>query len=112
MKKIMIIIFLAAIFSLCANTSFADPMDDLIDQFQTDFEKARPGPYSSVNADYKFDQIAMSGLYNAKSLQLIYKQNQEIKAGQDEILKRYDKIIQQNREIIRLLTTIAKQAKR
>ncbi len=112
MKKIMVIIFITAIFPFCVNNSIADPMDDLIDKFQADFEKVKPGPYSSVNADYKFDQIAMSGLYNAKSLQLIYRQNQDIKAGQDEMLRKYDRIIQQNQEIIRLLTTIAKQAKK
>jgi hypothetical protein len=85
----------------------ADQMDELLDRYDAEFSAAVPAPSSSVHSDYKFDQIAMAGLYTTKSLQLIYQQNQELIAKQDDLIDKYNEMIEQNREIIRLLKVIA-----
>jgi len=89
--------------------AWADPMTQLLDQYTGEFESLKPAENSSVGTDYKFDQIALSGLYTTRTLGLIYQQNQTVIQKQDEILRRYDTIIEQNREIIRLLTRMAGQ---
>lgn len=87
----------------------ADQMDELMDRYDAEFSAAVPAPNSSVHSDYKFDQIAMGGLYTTKSLQLIYQQNQELIAKQDDLIDKYNEMIEQNREIIRLLKVIARE---
>lgn len=107
MKRFFSIPVLLAWMLVAAPPVAADPMDDLLQQYQAAFEAAKPPPQSSVRADYKFDQIAMGGLFTARSLKLLYQQTQESLRRQDEILLKYDRIIQQNDEIIRLLEKIA-----
>ncbi len=90
-------------------TAFSDPMEELMDEYQQDFKAVVPEPYSSVNSDYKLEQIAMGGLYITKSLSILFDQNRVMAARQEEMLRKYDQMIEQNREIIRLLNRIAKQ---
>lgn len=98
-----------AIFPIFAGTALGDPMTELMEEYNQDFKAVVPEPYSSVHSDYKLDQIAMGGRYITKSLGILFDQNQAVVARQEEMLRKYDQIIEQNREIIRLLTRIAKQ---
>jgi len=87
----------------------SDSMDELSDEFNTSYENLKPPPNSSVGSDYKLDQVALGALYTNKSLSLIYKQNREMAEKYNILIEKYDRIIDQNREIIRLLSIIAKQ---
>ena len=86
-----------------------DPMDELSNELSTSFEKLKPPPNSSVDSDYKLDQVAIGSLYTNKSLHLIYKQNREMAEKYNILMEKYDRIIDQNNEIIRLLSIIAKR---
>ncbi len=88
---------------------FCESMDELIDSFGKDFESLKPAPNSSVNADYKLEQAALGTFYTTKALNLIFNQNQEMIEKYDQMLMKYDDIVEQNKEIIRLLSIISKK---
>lgn len=88
---------------------YADPMEELIQSLGDEYEAMKPGPNSSVNSDYPQRQAALGSLYTARSMGLIYQQNQEMISRQGELSDKYDEIIDQNREIIRLLTVISER---
>jgi hypothetical protein len=109
MKRFVVLvgIFVVLLFAINA---FADPMGDLLDQFSKEYEAVKPrSQYSSVGTDYLLDQTALGTYYTTRSLSLIYRQNEQLMARQDELLEKYDQVIEQNREIIRLLSQIAKK---
>jgi hypothetical protein len=85
----------------------ADPMDELIDSLNNEYESLIPAPNSSVGTDYPTRQAALGSLYTARSVGLIYQQNQEMLSQQRDLADKYDEIIAQNREMIRLLSVIA-----
>lgn len=95
---------------IAGGVGFCDPMDDLAERFEREYQELVPPPNSSVDADYKIAQISLGTAYSAKSLQLIYRQNKELAAKYDSIQKKYDTLIQQNKEIIRLLSIIARNS--
>jgi len=91
------------------SVAVGDPLDDLLDEFNKDYNAIKPpSEYSSVNSDYKLGQAALGTLYTTKALGLLYRQNQELLAKYDEMLRKYDEVIRQNKEIIRILSVIAK----
>lgn len=94
---------------LIPGNAISDSMDDLSDEFSKSYENLKPPPNSSVDADYKLDQLALGALYTNKSLHLIYKQNREVADKYNILIEKYDRIIDQNKEIIKLLSIIAKQ---
>ncbi|MBW1893726.1 MAG: hypothetical protein JRI91_08535 [Deltaproteobacteria bacterium] len=106
-KSIFFLIIITAV--MIPGQVFSDSMDNLSDEFSKSYESLKPAPNSSVGADYKLDQVALGALYTNKSLNLIYKQNQEMADKYNILIKKYDRIINQNKEIIRLLSIIAKQ---
>ena len=108
MKRRMIICLVATILAIAAYV-YADPMEDLIQSLGDEYEALTPAPNSSVGTDYPTRQAAIGSLYTARSLGLIYQQNQEMLSQQSELTDKYDEIIDQNREIIRLLTIIAER---
>lgn len=83
--------------------AYGDEMNALINELDHKYNALTPAPNSSINNDYKLSQTALGSLYVAKSLALIYEQNQRISG-------KYDRIIEQNREIIKLLKKIAQRA--
>jgi hypothetical protein len=87
----------------------ADPMEELIQSLGDKYEALIPAPNSSVGTDYPTRQAALGSLYTARSMGLIYQQNQEMLSRQGELADKYDEIIDQNREIIRLLTIISER---
>ena len=88
---------------------WADPMDELIESLTNEYESMIPAPNSSVGTDYPTRQAALGSLYTARSVGLVYEQNQEMLSQQRELTDKYDEIIEQNREIIRLLGVIAER---
>ena len=108
MKKSMVLIMILAILSVAVYV-FADPMEELIQSLDTEYEAMVPAPNSSVGTDYPSRQAALGALYTARSMGLIYQQNQEMLSRQGELVEKYDEIIDQNREIIRLLTLISER---
>ncbi|HIE53565.1 MAG TPA: hypothetical protein EYP90_00020 [Chromatiaceae bacterium] len=89
---------------------YGDPLEELLEEFEKQYEATRPpSPYSSVNSDYKLRQAALGTFYTTKAIGLLYRQNQELMSKYNEMLKKYDQIIEQNKEIIRILSTIAKK---
>ena len=107
--KTRTIICLAVAILAIAICVYADPMEDLIQSLGDEYEALRPAPNSSVDTDYPTRQAAIGALYTAQSLGLIYRQNQEMLSQQGELANKYDEIIDQNREIIRLLAIIAER---
>ena len=87
----------------------ADPMQDLIETLGSEYEALMPPPSGSVGTDYPVRQAALGSLYTARSIGLIYYQNQEMLARQAALLGRYDQVIEQNRQIIRLLKIISER---
>ena len=106
-KFIFLLIIITAV--MTAGQALSDSMDDLSDEFAKSYESLKPLPNSSVGTDYKLDQVSLGALYTNKSLNLIYKQNQEMSDKYNILIEKYDRIINQNKEIIRLLSIIAKQ---
>jgi hypothetical protein len=109
MKKILIMIILVSLMMLNHRFAFCDPIDDLSDQFTKEYEALKPPESSSVRTDYKFEQTALATFYTIKVLKLMYEQNQHVVSKYDEMLQRYDKLIEQNEEIIKILSRMEKQ---
>jgi hypothetical protein len=87
----------------------ADPMQELIETLGSEYEALMPPPSGSVGTDYPVRQAALGSLYTARSIGLLYYQNQAMLAGQEALLSRYDQVIEQNRQIIRLLKVISER---
>ena len=107
LKPIIILLFAAAAVLPLAAAAHADSMEALVDQFNQDFEALKPEPHSSVNSDYVFRQTALGSLYMTRALGMLYEQNREFLDKYEEVSAKYDQIIEQNQEIIRLLGIIA-----
>ena len=88
----------------------ADPMQELIETLGSEYESLVPPPSGSVGTDYPTRQAALGSLYTARSIGLIYYQNQEMLTRQEALLSRYDQVIEQNRQIIRLLKVISERS--
>ena len=104
--------FAAAVFFmivLMAVSAWSDPMQELIDTLEQDYQRMVPGPNSSVGTDYPTRQAALGALYTNRAIGLLYEQNQEVISKQEDLLDRYDRIIDQNQKIIELLTIISEK---
>lgn len=110
MKQSMICLSTLVILAVTAGV-VADPMEELIQSLDNEFKELVPAPNSSVGTDYPTRQAALGSLYTARSMGLIYQQNQEMLARQSELSDKYDEMIAQNREMIRLLKTISERIK-
>lgn len=109
MKKFVVLISILCVVIFFAGYGRCDPLDDLMEQFGQGLEAAKPpSPYSSVKSDYKITEAALGTIYTTKALGLIYRQNQQLLEKYDEMLLKYDRVIEQNRKIIKLLSVIAK----
>lgn len=100
---------LLLVFMMPALSAWADPMNDLIQSLEDEYTSMIPAPNSSVGTDYPTRQAALAAFYTARSMGLIYQQNQEMLSGQRDLADKYDEIIDQNREIIRLLGIISER---
>ena len=89
----------------------ADPMQELIETLGNEYEALIPPPSGSIGTDYPSRQAALGALYTTRSIGLIYYQNKEMLSQQDALLRRYDQVIQQNRQIINLLRSISERIK-
>jgi hypothetical protein len=108
-KRYQVLVMILTVFSL-VGVAFADPMGDLLDQFGKEYDAVIPrSQYSSVGTDYKLEQAALGTYYTTRSLSLIYRQNEQLMGKYDEMIAKYDQLIEQNREIIRLLSQMAKK---
>ena len=87
----------------------AQSMDEMIGKFGNDFQALKPRPNSSVNADYKLEQIALGTFYTTQAIGKLFEQNQELLSKYDEMLMKYNEVVTQNNELIRLLSIIAKE---
>ncbi len=111
MKKLLITLGVLFLILGPRGVGYGDPLEELLEEFEKQCEATKPPtPYSSVNSDYKLRQAALGTFYTTKALGLLYRQNQELLAKYEEMLKKYDQMIEQNREIIRILSTIAKKS--
>ena len=108
MKRTLILAVLMVLVSATTGV-LADPMEELIQSLDSEYEALTPAPNSSVGTDYPLRQAALGVLYTTRSMGLIYQQNQEMLSQQGELADKYDEIIEQNREMIRLLSIIAER---
>lgn len=98
-----VIVLVSALLLATGGTVFAQSMDGLVNQYQKEYEEVKPRPGSSVGTDYKLDQIAMGALYTVRSLSMLHDQNGQIIQNQQALMERYDRMIRQNDEVVRLL---------
>lgn len=109
MKRYTIFFSFLCVLVLFAGPATADPLAELMEEFSKEYDAARPPtPYSSVNSDYKLKQAALGSIYTTRTLGLLYRQNQQLMEKYDEMLLKYDQVIEQNKEIIDLLSILAK----
>ena len=86
--------------------SSCETMDELAEKYESAYDAAVPPPNSSMNNDYKMEQVALGTMYTAKSMKMLFHQNQKLIEQNQAILQKYDKIIEQNNEMIKLLRII------
>lgn len=86
-----------------------ESMNDMMGQFEKEFEGTKPAPNSSVNADYKLEQTALGTLYTTRAINKLFEQNKELLEKYNEMLLKYNEMVLQNKEIIRLLSIIAQK---
>ena len=103
---IYVVVFLNC-FLLHPGSVYSDSVDNLARELSEEFEKRVPGDNSSVDSDYKLEQIALGTLYTTRILQLMYGQDKDMIYKINLLSEKYDRIIEQNKEIINLLKKIA-----
>jgi hypothetical protein len=105
MKTIFLTVGILALFILCPKFSHGASMDELTEQYNKQYEALKPpSTYSSVRSDYVFEQTALATQQTTKILELIYEQNREMISKYEAALNKFDEIIRQNSEIIKLLS--------
>lgn len=109
MKSGIIISAALLLILLIPGVIFADSIEELIEQYKNECKSLRPSMNSSVNTDYKQEQLVLGAVYSLAAFNLIYQQNQEAMRKENETLDKLDKMIQQNQEIIKLLSILAKK---
>ncbi len=104
MNRVIILIFML----LFLNPAWAGcgSIDELVDEFNLEVESLKPLPNSSLNADYKQAQATLGTIYTIRALKLLYEQDRELINQNDAIKSKYDALIKQNEEIIKLLFII------
>jgi hypothetical protein len=101
-KHSAVFFFIILGFLCCPSALICESMDELSEKYEKAYNALVPPSNSSMNSDYKMEQVAVGTMYTAKSLKMLYNQNQE-QTNQNKV------IIKQNNEIIRLLKIIAKK---
>ena len=110
MKKFFIIVSIQlVVLIMSSNRSFCDSVETIVEQFGEKYNALTPAPNSSVNTDYKQQQIAIGSFYSIKILEQIYNQNKELVQKNDQLLKNHDEMIQQNKKVIQLLTILVEK---
>jgi hypothetical protein len=100
MKKIII---LAGI--LCCVTGFQAAVlaSDISDTFSEKYNALTPPESSSVHGDYLFEQISLGSEYTVRLLDRIKDQNLSLEDKLDQIIEKFDVLIDQNQKIMKLL---------
>jgi hypothetical protein len=103
-KKLLIAIYFLLVL-ISPKISLGQSIDEINEQYSKDYEALKPpSSSSSVKSDYVFEQTALSTQQTARLLKLIYEQNQAMLANYQGVLEKFDEIIRQNNEIIKLLS--------
>ena len=68
-----------------------------------------PRENSSVGSDYLFEQMALGSEYTIRALDMIHSRSTSLNDKVDLMLEKYDELIRQNREIIKLLEKISRK---
>lgn len=108
-KMMCVLLLVLIVCPACPTVLFGESMDELAEQYEKAFDAAVPPPNSSMNNDYKMEQVALGTMYTAKSLKMLYDQNRKLIDQNAAILLKYDEIIRQNNEVIRLLKIMAQK---
>ena len=92
---------------ILASKAPCESIDEVFDQFGQEYEALKPpATGSSIRADYRIEQTAVASFYTTKMLKLLVQQNQEIAVKYNTMLQKYDRIIEQNKKIIELLSRL------
>jgi len=110
LKKQRLVFFILIVSFFCHPSALVcETMDELAEKYEKEYTALVPPPNSSMNADYKMEQVAVGTMYTGRSLKKIYDQNQEQIRQNKVFMLKHDELIKQNNEIIRLLKIIAKK---
>lgn len=100
MRKILPLIFII----LCSTIGYAPGYaSDLSDTFSEKYKSLVPSENTSVRSDYLFEQIALGSEYTIKMLEQMNSQNDERNEKIDILINKFDTLIEQNKQIIKLL---------
>jgi len=105
MKRILLIYIFFFLVIVSPKITLGQSIDEIDERYNKDYEALKPpSDSSSVRTDYVFEQTALSTMQTTKLLKLIYEQNREMLSRYDGVLDKFDEIIRQNNEIIKLLS--------
>jgi hypothetical protein len=105
MKRILLIYVFFLLVIASPQITLGQSIDEIDEQYNKDYEAMKPpSGSSSVRTDYVFEQTALSTMQTTKLLKLIYEQNREMLSKYDSVLDKFDEIIRQNNELIKLLS--------
>ena len=105
MKRILLIPAFFLLVLISPQITLGQSVDEINEQYDKDYEALKPpSSSSSVRTDYVFEQTALSTQQMARLMKLIYEQNQEMLTKYNSVLEKFDEIIRQNNEIIKLLS--------
>ncbi len=96
MKKTMV--FVLIIF--CSTMAYAS---DLSENFSEKYQLLVPQGNTSVRSDYLFEQIALGSEFTVKMLDQLNDQNENLNEKFDKVIQKFDILIDQNKQLIRLL---------
>ncbi len=111
MKKKMIVTGIICFASICTVSGFFSPgfythaahASDLSATFSEKYNALLPPENSSVNSDYLFEQIALGSEYTVRLLDQMNERNLSLDDKMDQIIEKFDVLIDQNQKIIELL---------
>jgi len=105
MKKILLINIFFLLVTVPPQIALGQSIEEIDEQYNRNYEALKPpSDSSSVRTDYVFEQTALSTMQTTKLLKMIYEQNREMLAKYDGVLEKFDEVIRQNNEIIKLLS--------
>ncbi len=104
MRKILLLIFIILCSTIGYTPGYAPGYaSDLSDTFSEKYNSLVPPSNSSVHSDYLFEQIALGSEYTIKLLDQMNRQNDERNEKIDILVNKFDTLIEQNKQIIKLL---------
>lgn len=111
MKKRILVAGIIYCASICTVSGFFSPgfythvahASSISDTFSEKYNSLYPSKNSSVRSDYLFEQIALGSEYTVRLLDQMNERNLSLDDKVDQLIEKFDILIDQNQKIIELL---------